>query len=182
MGWADALDEFCHQKGWPYSPVLPLHPFLYCSYGCLVSHFRPQTISQGRGKEGRTELFINDFYVLFLNQFHVSVCFGGFILFQERRGEGLKRKPTRPKTRWMQGQLGRAPFSTELCRQWAQKVTELAVSSTNHPPKPIITILLRPQGLVSSTREDTWGTPQQLHTREFPQRSSVTTLSAECLS
>lgn len=53
MGWDDVLDEFCHQKGWPYSPVFPLHHFLYCSSGCLVSHFRPHTIIPEERKRGQ---------------------------------------------------------------------------------------------------------------------------------
>lgn len=101
-------------------------------------------LSQGRRKEARTRLLINDFYVL-LNWFNgAGFCFGGFILFQERRGEGLKRKPTKLKNRCMQGQLGRVPFPTELCKQWAQRVTELAVSSKNHLSEAIIVILLCP--------------------------------------
>lgn len=116
---------------------------------------------------------VNDFYILFPRQFNVFVCFGEFLHFQERRGEGLKRKPTKLKNRCMQCQLGRGPFSRELCKQWAQKVTELAVSSTNHPSETIIVILLCPEGLVPSTRADTWGTLQQLCMREFTYRSSI---------
>lgn len=79
-------------------------------------------LSWGTEEEGRTLLPINNLYfswVWFLTYF-TFFGFVGYFLFQEKRGEGPKRNPTRLNNQWTQGQTGRDPFSTKACLQWAQ--------------------------------------------------------------